>query len=458
MSDEGIKLKEPTNELKRILPLRSLVFYGIAMIIPMTIFTTYGIATTRTHGMVSFTYTIATIGMAFTAFSYSKMVKKYPMAGSAYTYVSKSMNPYIGFLAGWVLLLAYMVLPMLNYVVMGIYFSNLIPQIPASVFIIAAILVVTWVNYRGIKLATIVDTILVLLQLAFLAVFFVMVIRYILRGGGAGTLVDSRAYFNPVEFFKPGVGMPAILSGASMLALSFLGFDAIATLSEEAINPEKNVGRAIIIACVGAGGGFIIAMYFLQLAWPNAFFEIVDINSAAVELIFRITHSMGMKIFFTATFGAGLFISSLTGVASGARILYGMGKNGILPYKIFGKVHLKYKTPMYSILIMGLLGLIAIVISLENVTATVNFGSLLAFVFVNLSVIAQYFIRNSKRRGMDIIKYLIAPLCGAFICFFIWAKVDMPSKVVGFSWIILGLVYLAIKTKFFRKLPPEIMK
>ncbi|WP_411683214.1 APC family permease [Clostridium thailandense] len=443
------------SHLKRVLPLSSLIFYGLAFMIPLTIFTTYGLASVATHGMISLTYTIATIAMGFTAFSYSRMVKAFPVAGAAYSYVTKSMNPYIGFFAGWVILLGYIVLPMLNYVVMGIYFNALIPAIPANLFIIVAVIAIALVNHFGIELAAVVNNTIVWLQFIFLAVLLVLIVKFLLGGGGAGTLVDSTAYFNPIEFNKPGVGISAILTGASILALSYLGFDAISTLSEEAINPEKNVGKAILIACIGAGIGFVVVTYFLILCWPQAFAQIVNEESASVEVLKRIYSAKWLQIFFTATFGAGLLASSLAGVTSASRVLYGMGRDGILPHAIFGKLHAKYKTPTYSIIIISVIGLLAMVVPLATANGVLNFGALLAFVMVNLSVIAWYFIKQKKRSGMDIIRYLLAPIIGAIINLAIWSKIDLKAMLFGLLWIIVGLIYLTYKTKFFKELPPE---
>ncbi len=443
------------SHLKRVLPLSSLIFYGLAFMIPLTIFTTYGLASVATHGMIPLTYTVATIAMGFTAFSYSRMVKSFPVAGAAYSYVTKSMNPFIGFFTGWVILLGYIMLPLLNYVVMGIYFNALIPKVPANVFIIIAVIAIALVNHFGIELAAVVNNTIVWLQFIFLIVLLVLIFKYVTGGGGAGTLVDSTAYFNAVEFHKPGVGFSAILTGASILALSYLGFDAISTLSEEAINPEKNVGKAILIACLGAGTGFVVITYFLTLCWPQAFAQIANPDSASVEALKRICSAPWLQVFFTAAFGAGLLASSLAGVTSASRVLYGMGRDGILPHAIFGKLHAKYKTPTYSIIIISVIGLLATVVPLATANGILNFGALLAFVMVNLSVIAWYFVKQKKRSGVDVIKYLIMPIIGASINLAIWSKVDFKAMMFGVIWLIIGLIYLIYKTKFFRELPPE---
>lgn len=444
---------ESAKELKRVLPLASLVFYGLAFMVPLTIFTTYGIVTNMTHGMVSLTYVVTTLCMSFTAFSYVRMTKAYPVAGSVYTYVHKSINPYLGFLSGWVILIGYMFLPMLNYLVSAIFLSAAIPQIPVWVWVVAFVIVVTIVNHFGIQLTDIFNRAIVWIQIIFLVALMIIIIKFIAGGGGVGTLIDAPSFINMSEMNKVG-GFPILLSGASILALSFLGFDAISTLSEEAINPEKNIGRAILIACIGAGIMFTVICYFLQLAWPTAWFEMVDVDGGSYELIAKVAGNV-MAYIFTAAYAVGCVASSISSVASASRVLYGMGRDRILPNKVFGYLHPKNQTPTYSILIMGVISLSAIFVSLATAASLLNFGALLGFTMVNLSVIAHYFIKGKKRSGMDIVRYLLAPICGAAFTFAIWINLDFTSMALGFSWIAIGVIYLAYTTKFFTKLPVE---
>lgn len=446
--------RESAQELKRVLPLSSLVFYGLAFMVPLTIFTTYGLVTNLSHGMVSLTYVVTTLCMSFTAFSYVHMTKAYPVAGSVYTYVHKSINPYAGFLSGWVILIGYMFLPMLNYLVSAIFLSAAIPQVPAWVWIIAFIVVVTVVNHFGIQITDIFNRTIVWVQLVFLVALMIIVVRFILGGGGVGTLIDGPSFVNLEQLSQAGMGLPILLSGASILALSFLGFDAISTLSEEAINPEKNIGRAILISCIGAGTLFTIITYVMQLAWPTAWFEMVDVDGGSYELISKVAGST-MAYLFTAAYAVGCLASSISSVSSASRVLYGMGRDRILPKSIFGYLHTKYQTPTYSIVIMGLISLSALVVSLSTAASLLNFGALLGFTMVNLSVIAHYFIRGKKRNGTNIIRYLIAPLCGAAFTFIIWLNLDSTSMALGFGWMAIGFIYLAYTTKMFKQLPAE---
>ncbi|WP_206812492.1 APC family permease [Paradesulfitobacterium ferrireducens] len=441
-------------DLKRVLPLSSLIYYGLAYLVPLTIFTTYGLVNNMTHGMLSLTYLVATIAMTFTALSYGHMVKAYPVAGSVYTYVHRSISPHLGFLSGWTILIDYMLIPMLNYLVAALFIQEAIPGLPTWAWILIFIAIVTTVNYFGIRLTTWVNSGIIWIQIIFIVALLIFIFRYLAVGGGAGTFFDWSAFFNATEFNQPGMGWGIIFSGAAILALSFLGFDAVSTVSEEAINPEKNVGRAIIITCVGAGIVFILVTYFTQLAWPTAWSEIKNVDTGAYEIINKVAGSF-MGYFFTGAYVVGCLASAMASQASASRILYGMGRDGILPRRFFSYLHPKHKTPTNNIFLIAVISLSAVFFSLATAASLVNFGALLGFVMVNISVIVHYFIKNKRRSGTDIFKYLVGPVLGALICFSIWYNLDISSKELGLIWVILGIVVLAVRTNFFRKLPPE---
>lgn len=439
--------------LKRVLPLSSLVFYGLAYLCPLTIFSTYGVVSSLTHGMLSLTYAVATVAMVLTALSYSQMVKAYPVAGSVYSYVQRSINPHLGFLAGWAILMDYLLLPMINYLLASIFLAPVFPGVPGWVWFIGYIIVVTVVNYFGIQVTAWVNNGLIILQAIFLLAFVLFVIKWLATGNGAATFFDMNAFVNNQELTSMGFG--TILTGASILALSFLGFDAVTTISEEAINPEKNIGRAIILTCLGAGVTFIIVSYLCQLAWPNGWNEFESVDSGAYEMIVKIAGSV-MGYLFTAAYCIGCLASAMASQSSAARILFSMGRDGSLPKKFFAYVHPKHKTPTFNIFLIGAISLVGLKLSLTAACSLINFGALAGFALVNCSVIAHYFIKKKQRSTWGIIKYLILPLGGAIVCLSIWVSLDIHSKILGFCWLSVGLIYLAATTSFFRKLPPDL--
>lgn len=442
-----------SQSLNRRLKYGHLVFFGIVYMAPFTVITYYGLIESMTHGMMSLAYIVATVAMAFTGYSYSKMVKAYPVAGSVYTYTQKSINPHVGFMSGWAMLMDYILLPMLTCVIAALFLKLYFPTVPSFVWIIAYIGVATLINIFGISFTAWTGNIMSIAQLAFLIALIFFIINAVVNGDESSSLFDIRNFYNKAEFAQIG-GMNAIFSGAAILALSFLGFDALTTLSEETIEPEKNIGRAIFTVCVGMGIFFAIISYFMQAAWPNNFNEFTDADSGGQELIIRVGGNALGYVFIVLTSLASL-ANIVATQTSAARLLYGMGRDGALPKKFFAYISPKRQVPMYNLFLLGAVALISIFMDLNVASSLVNFGALLGFVLVNLSVVFHYFIRGKQRSGLDIVRYLIIPLIGAAICATVWWSLDVSAKVVGFIWLFIGIVILAVVTKGFKTLPPD---
>lgn len=436
--------------LKRSLSLPLVIMFGLAYLAPTVVFNYYGLFTPSTGGMYALSLALTTVVMTFTALSYKQMVKAYPVAGSAYTYVNKSVQPHVGFMTGWLMLLDYMLVPMICYLLLGVYVNTFFPIIPVWATVVVVALLGMIINIVGIKTASIIDTVITCAAISFMAIFVIMVINYVLNGGGSGTLLDGRAFFNP-DTFKTN----DVLAASAVLCASFLGFDAVTTLAEETKNPEKVMGKAIIGVVVGAGVLFVIIAYFTQIAWPEAYQNIEDPNSGIFELFPRINPWIG-NVFFVVD-NCGSFVCAMAGMGAVSRILYGMGRDNILPKKFFGHLSQRFKTPVNNIVLTTLVALTAIFYS-DNVfgaASLVAFGAVCGFFMVNLSVIFHYYIKLNKRKGFDICRYLIAPIIGMGSLVVVFVYMDSSAKVLGLVWTVIGLVYLAFKTKFFKELPPE---
>ena len=451
MQNEKVQsLDNQGTKLNRVLSFPYLVAFGLAYLAPTVVFNYYGIITQMTHGMMAIAYVATTLVMFFTAYSYARMVEAYPVAGSAYTYVQRSINPYVGFIGGWLMLLDYLLVPMICYLLLGIYINEFFPAIPIPAIVVFFVVVGGLLNIVGVKTAAKINTIIIAGQICFTVLFVAVIIKFLNGGGGADTLVSAQAVYNGSEF-----EFANILAAASILAVSFLGFDAVSTMAEETINPEKTVGKAIIAVCVGAGVAFAIVSYFSQLAWPMAWVEMQDPDSGIFELLPMLGAFMSTVFFITDNLAS--FVCAMAGLAAVSRILYGMGRDGILPNKVFGKLHPKFQTPFINVIITSLLALTAIFYAdnLMGAASLVSFGALSGFILVNLSVIMHYFVRGKKRSGVEIVRYLVMPAIGMAVCAVLWFNIDSSAKTLGFIWLAIGLVYLAATTNFFRKLPPE---
>lgn len=436
-----------THTLHRTLTLLPVILFGLAYMAPMTVFTTYGIAAQTTQGMIPAAYVVALTAMLFTAYSYGQMVKAYPVAGSAYTYTQKSINPYIGFLVGWAILMDYLFLPMLNFLVAGIFLETAFPSVPSSIWMITLIAVVTVINLLGIRVTTNFNAVLILFQLLVVAIFVVLSTRGIMAGAGTGT------FFSALPFINPDVPNSAILAGASILCLSFLGFDSVTTLSEETINSEKTIPKAIFWVTLLGGALFIFVSYIAQMVHPDYSFQNPD--SAAFEVAGIIGGNLFSSIFLAGMVTA-CFASGLSSHASVARLLFAMGRDSVLPKKLFSYIHPKYKTPVNNILLVSVFSLIALIVDLVTAASFINFGALVAFTFVNVSVIAHYFVKKQMRSSIGAIRFLLLPAIGACFTLWLWFNLDKHSMMLGAIWAACGVGYLMYITKMFKQRPPEL--
>ena len=446
MTDLNLEIK-----LKRTLNLPMLIMFGLAYLAPTVVFNYYGIFTVQTKGMYTLAICITTIIMLLTAISYVQMVKAYPIAGSAYTYVNKSVQPHLGFMTGWVMLLDYMLIPMICYLLLGIYINQFFPIIPVWTIVLVVGCLGAAINIIGMKTASILNSIIIIAQVGFTLLVIVVVAKYVVGGGGTNNLVVPKAIYNPDTF-----NIANVFAAAAVLCVSFVGFDAVTTLVEETKNPEKTMKPAVLGVVIGAGVLFMLVSYFMQLAWPMAYSEIEDPSVGIFELFPHMGQDwMGNTFFIVDNFAT--FVCAMSALAAVSRILYSMGRDNIIPKKIFGKLSPRFQTPVINIILTTIVAMTALFYqdNLLGAASLVSFGAISGFIMVNVSVISHYYIRNKRRKGMDFFKYLVLPLIGACSLVVVFVFIDITAKILGLTWLAIGLVYLTIKTKGFRQLPPE---
>ncbi|MEG0246448.1 MAG: APC family permease [Pseudomonas sp.] len=429
-------------QLRRVLGLPALVFFGLVYMVPLTIFTTYGIVTELTGGRTAGAYLVTLVAMLFTATSYSFMVKRFPVAGSAYSYTNIAFGPNVGFLAGWSLLLDYLFIPMINYLLIGLFLNIAFPSIPVWTIVLASIALVTVLNVIGIHSVAKASNLIVGAQIVFIGVFVAMSFKS-LNGG------------EPVDMLAPllGDGGPQgfshLMAGAAVLCLSFLGFDAVSTLAEETKDPRRDVPRAIILTTLGAGVLFTLLAYISQLVLPGSHFANTD--AAANEVMFK-AGGQFLANFFTAAFVAGSLGSALASQAAVSRILYTMGRDKVLPQRWFGKLSPRFGTPVIATLVVSAFSLLALVIDLATLASLISFGALVAFSAVNLAVIRTHLINETTHRNVKgLVLYGLIPLVGMSLTLWLWTSLSALTLVIGLCWFALGLAYLVMLTAGFRR-------
>ncbi len=435
-------------QLRKTLTLVQVVMMGLAYLQPMTIFDTFGIVSGLTDGHVATAYIFALVAVLFTAVSYGKLVKRFPSAGSAYTYAQKAISPHVGFMVGWSSLLDYLFMPMINILLAKIYLEAIFPGVPSWIFVTALVGMMTAFNLRGIKVVANLNSIIVVVQVAIMVVFMGLLIRGVYMGEGAGTLASTKPFFSENAHVVP------MITGATILCFSFLGFDGISSLSEETPNAGKVIPKAIFLTALIGGIIFVVVSYFLQLYFPDIS-RFHDPDASQPEIMLYVAGKFFQSVI--------LCFSCVTVLASGmaahagvSRLLYVMGRDGVFPEKIFGYVHPKWRTPTFNVVLVGVVAMSAVTFDLVTATALINFGALVAFTFVNLSVISQFYIREQRNKTFkDHINYLVLPVIGALTVGALWLNLEVSSMTLGLVWGAIGLCYLAFITNLFRQKPPQ---
>jgi putrescine importer len=435
-----------TTTLTRTLKLPSLVLFGLAYLTPIIVLGIFGIIAETTGGAAPAAYLVALVAMLFTAHSYGRMAIAYPVAGSAYTYVRRSIDPRVGFLVGWAVLLDYLFLPMVIWLIGGSYLSAQFPGIPIGVWIVGFIVITTLLNILGIKVADKANYVLMAFQLLVLVFFVALAIGSVMSANGAGGLASGQPFFNDTASFA------TISAAAAIAAYSFLGFDAVTTLTEETVNPRRTVPRAIMLVALIGGGIFVAVSYVTQLVHPGGVFE--DSASAASSIALQIGGQL-----FGAVFLAGLvvaqFASGLAAQASASRLLYAMGRYSVLPKAVFGRLSEKFHTPVANLVITGIVGLIAIFLDVATSTSFINFGAFIAFTMVNVAVIVYWVRRRREGEHLNPWLYVVAPAVGVVVIVALLVQLDINAIMLGSAWLVVGLIVLAVTTRGFRALPPE---
>ena len=445
----------PEIRLRKVLGLWDLIFYGIVLIQPVAPIPLFGVAQKLSNGHTVTTILIAMLAMVITAVSYGRMAAVYPSAGSAYTYVGRTLNLHLGFLVGWAMLLDYMLQPLINVVwISAALHSRYLAVVPFPVMALIVAALVTALNLIGIRSSARANKLLLGAMCVVIAAFFLLAIRYLLHRGGGSALFSIEPFYSPATF-----DLHRIWGATSFAALTYIGFDGITTLSEDVKNPRRNVLLATVLVCVFTGVLSGAEVYLGQRIWPD-WHTFSNLETAFMDVCQRVGgpvlfQSMGF-ILILAALG-----SALTGGLGAARLLFGMGRDGVLPRRFFAHLHAETNTPTWNILLIGAIawcGAVALNYignAYEHAGELLNFGAFLAFMGVNLSAFWHFALlaRGGRRR---ILGDFVLPLIGFAFCASIWWNLNVLAKIVGGIWFLAGLIYLAIATRGFRMKPKTI--
>ncbi|HET6216621.1 MAG TPA: APC family permease [Acidobacteriaceae bacterium] len=433
--------------LRRVLSLWDLVVFGIIAVTPSAPITVFGLASVRARGHTVDTILFAMVATVLTAISYGRMAALYPSAGSAYTYVGRGLNPQLGFVAGWAMLLDYLTIPLFCVVYGSLIVQRMLPEVPYVIIAAGFASGTTYLNVRGIRTTARTNQVLLLFMGVVLLAFIALAIRYLLGHEGWPGLFSSAPFYDPREFH-----LGTVIHATSFAALTYIGFDSVTTLAEDVRNPKRNVLLSLVIVCLFTGifGGLLT--YLGQRIWPD-FRTFPDVATAFMDAARR---AGGMWLFeamilvlAVANVGAGL-----TGQVGAARLLFALGRENVLPKRFFAHLSPKTNTPSFNIALIGALTFAGSLGKRYDLIGELqNFGAFLGFMGVNLATIRQFYFLPLAGRRRSFWKDFLLPGLGFVICTIIWLGLTMETKIVGGVWFVAGLTYAAVRTRGFRQKP-----
>ncbi|WP_084965063.1 APC family permease [Thermoactinospora rubra] len=444
-------------ELQRSLGFADLMIYGLIFMVPIAPFGIFGGVFAASGGMVVLAYLIGLVAMAFTALSYAQMARAFPMAGSVYTYAGRGIAAPVGFMAGWAILLDYILVPGLLYLVASVAMNSFVPAVPVWAWVIAFVVLNTVVNYLGIQMTARITRIMLVAELAVLAIFLVVGVVALAQGKAqAGALAPL---YDPSTF-----SWAVVFGAASIAVLSFLGFDGISTLAEENREDAARLGRSMVAALALAGVLFVVQTWVAALLTPQR-----------SELIAAGQDPSGNAFYVMAEYAGGAWLGVLTAVATAvawgfanslvaqaatSRLLYAMGRDRRLP-AFLAKVHPRHKVPVNATLLVAAVSLVlGIGMSLYSdgialLSSLVNFGALTAFLLLHVSVVVHHVVRRGSR---DWVPHLLVPVIGFLVLVFVVVNAKVAAQLLGFGWLALGLSILVASYAFGHRptLPTEV--
>jgi amino acid transporter len=428
--------------LKRSLTVFDLVIYGLMFIAPTATFSGFGIVFDASHGMVPLVFAIGFVAMFFTALSYTMMSKEFPDAGAVYAYSKGSLGEGAGFLAGWAMVLDYLLAPALIYIGAAVAIGSLLPQVPLWIWAIMLLFGNTLINLRGIESVARANTIILLLQIAVLGLFFVMGTVAALKG-------VAGAHLSLTPFFQGGrVSFGVVCGAVSLGALNYMGFDAISTLAEESKGGAAAVGKATMVCLVLTGILFVAESYLASLFVLGR--DHFPPGMPTYAAFYDIAYLIGGGLLKAATSMGGIFVACIAaGLAAQtaiSRLLFSMARDGRMPAAL-AHVSAKSQIPDRATILLAIVAAGLILVFAQRLTllvSIVSFGALTGFLFLHVSVIAHFIWRKGSRRWLA---HLVSPAAGFVIIAYVIANMSNTAKIVGCCWFALGAACLLLRVR-----------
>ncbi|MFE0646349.1 APC family permease [Streptomyces sp. NPDC058877] len=429
--------------LRRSLGFRDLVVYGLLFIAPMAPVGVFGTLDAKSGGAVALVYLVATVAMAFTAFSYAQMVRVAPQAGSVFTYARKGLGEGPGFVAGWMALLDYLLIPAVAYLFAGIAMEALVPEVDRWVWTGIAVVVTTLLNLWGVRAAARVGFAVLAMEIAVLLVFVVSAVVVLVRDG------PRRDWWSPLTG-DGAFSLAAVIGAVSVAVLSYLGFDAIASFAEEVTGGSRKVAGAVLFCLALAGVLFVAQTWLVALLEPVSSAELAAAPATQGSAFYdAVDASVGgwLHDLVAVSKAIGAAFAALAGQAAGGRLLFAMGRDRRLPH-LLGRTD--GGVPRVALLVSAAVTTVAALWAarrddgLDQLVSVVDVGALTAFVLLHASVVGWFAVRRAEGPPHRL-KHVVLPVTGAAILVAVIVEASPAAQVVGVVWLGIGLVVLAVQ-------------
>jgi amino acid transporter len=432
--------------LKRVLSLRDLLVYGMMIMQVVAPVPIFGLLEQRSNNHSVATILLAMLVMVITAVSYGRMARLYPMAGSAYTYVGRTFSPHLGFLAGWSMFLDYLIIPLISAIIPALAIQRLLPGVPFWLLTLLIVGAMTALNLRGIRATVHANMVLLAVTSLAVAAFLALAARYLFVKAGWAGLFSLAPVYDPQTFDSR-----ALLAGISLAAMNYIGFDGLTTLAEDSVNPRRDMVLSTVLVVVITGILSAVELYFLHLVLPD--WRLADPNSSYLDVM-RMVGGPVLFTTFTVVMSVSQFGSGFSVQVNAARLLYGMGRDNVLPQSLFGYLSPTRQNPSRNIVFVGVLAFLgSIVVPFGEACDLLNFGAFIGFMGVNLAVIWSYYVRPPEDHRRRVLWDAVLPAAGFLMCLVFWFGLPGRAKIVGGAWLVLGVAYSAYKTRGFRQQP-----
>ena len=420
--------------LRRTLRFHDLLLYGIVLIQPTAPMPSFGVIYDKAHGHVVTAILLAMVAMLFTSISYGRMARVYPHGGSAFLYVGKEIHPVLGYITGWCLVMDYILNPLICTIWCSKAVINFLPGVPYFAVAIFFAIFFTLLNCNGVETSARINAGMAAALGVVILLVLIAAVRWLIhlshQDSGLGASYFLAPFYDPATF-----STGSLLRGTSIAVLTYIGFDGISTLTDEARDPARNVPRAIVLTCLITGILASIEVYAAQLVWPRGI-AFPDLDTAYVHVSGR----MGGPVLFLIVNSALLLANIGSGMASqlgAARLLYAMGQDGALPRRFFGSVDARNRIPRNNVLLVGAICLVgALVFSYDLGAEMLNYGALLAFMGVNAASVLRLWRHVGRRQWFP----MLLSLVGLVTCLGLWINLGKLALIAGTCWAAAGVL------------------